>query len=81
MKKYANMVSLFVKNHNVMKNNIDIEAALDAATNLSGVIEHLGSVHAALAAKDNYGREHAALAATFSVLLTQAERLMELLTQ
>lgn len=79
MKNYANMVSLFVKNHNVMKNKIDIEAALDAANNLSGALEHLSSMHAALAAKDNYGREHAALAATLSVLHFQAERLTEML--
>lgn len=62
-----------------MKNNIDIEAALEVVNNLSGALEHMSAIHSALAAKDGYGREHAGIAATFSVLLTQTERLSEIL--
>lgn len=62
-----------------MKNNIDIEAVLEAAQNLSGALEHLGSMHAALAARDKHGREHSSLAATLNVLHLQAERLTEML--
>jgi len=64
-----------------MNKNIDIEAAQEVASDLSGALQHLSSLHAALAASDKYGRHNAGIAATLSMLHAQAERLSDMLMQ
>lgn len=64
-----------------MNKKIDIEAAHEAAIDLAGALEHIGSLHAALAAKDKREKESAAIAAMMAVLQGQAERLANMLMQ